>query len=113
MTDELYDKLVLAKWNLETAGEDYQAERDALDVVEGECTAAGWANNFEDTVQMVRAARRLAERLAYAHWPRRPPTGYDDRSWGAACANHLLGWERKVFEAFQFTDKQIEAASGH
>jgi len=23
-------------------------------------------------------------------WPHRPPTGYDDRSWGAACANHVL-----------------------
>jgi hypothetical protein len=23
-------------------------------------------------------------------WPKRPPTGYDDRLWRAACANHVL-----------------------
>lgn len=27
---------------------------------------------------------------ALADWPRRPPTGFDDLSWGAACANHVL-----------------------
>lgn len=27
---------------------------------------------------------------ALAEWPSRPETGYDDRLWGAACANHVL-----------------------
>lgn len=27
---------------------------------------------------------------AYKTWPRRPPTGYDDRLWSGACANHVL-----------------------
>ena len=41
---------------------------------------------------------------ALATWPTRPATGYDDRSWAAACANHVLlvarehGAEPKVAE---------------
>lgn len=32
---------------------------------------------------------------AIATWPRRPATGFDDRSWSAACANHVLGIARE------------------
>ncbi|HLB47768.1 MAG TPA: hypothetical protein VJL59_12245 [Anaerolineales bacterium] len=35
---------------------------------------------------------------ALATWPHRPPTGYDDRSWGAACANHVLSVARDLGE---------------
>lgn len=27
---------------------------------------------------------------AAKNWPTRPPTGWDDRTWSAACANHVL-----------------------
>lgn len=36
---------------------------------------------------------RVSEQVrdeALQTWPRRPPTGYDDRLWGAVCANHVL-----------------------
>jgi hypothetical protein len=28
--------------------------------------------------------------VIYENWPERTPTGYDDRSFAAACANHVL-----------------------
>lgn len=31
-----------------------------------------------------------AFKAAVESWPRRPATGYDDRSWEAACCNHVL-----------------------
>lgn len=31
-------------------------------------------------------------------WPKRPPTGYDDRTWGAACAQHVLLVMRELGE---------------
>jgi hypothetical protein len=35
---------------------------------------------------------------AMKDWPRRPPTGFDDRSWGGACANHVLLVARELGE---------------
>lgn len=35
---------------------------------------------------------------ALASWPKRPATGYDDGSWGAACANHVLLLAREMGE---------------
>jgi hypothetical protein len=31
-------------------------------------------------------------------WPKRPPTGYDDRLWGAALANHVAGVAKELGE---------------
>ncbi len=40
-------------------------------------------------------------------WPTRPATGYDDRSWGAACANHVMLTARDLGET---PDTDPEAA---
>ena len=37
---------------------------------------------------------------AYRTWPRRPPTGFDDRSWGGACANHVRLVAQELGEEF-------------
>lgn len=37
-------------------------------------------------------------RKAIETFPRRPPTGYDDRSWEAACRNHILLVAREMGE---------------
>ena len=51
---------------------------------------------------VVLAGLRVTEEIrteALKNWPRRTPTGYDDRTFSAACANHVLlvarehGWE--------------------
>ena len=34
-------------------------------------------------------SRRVRDK-AVRTWPTRPPTGYDNRTWGAAYANHVL-----------------------
>ncbi|NCC94777.1 MAG: hypothetical protein EOM10_16175 [Opitutae bacterium] len=35
---------------------------------------------------------------AYRTWPTRPATGYDDRTWLAACRNHVLVVAREMGE---------------
>ena len=53
---------------------------------------------------------KLVRDESVATWPQRPPTGYDDRSWGAACANHVVLMAREVGEE---PETDPEAAKVH
>ena len=45
---------------------------------------------MSDTVKIngLEVSRRVADE-AYRTWPTRPATGFDDRTWNAACNNHV------------------------